>query len=453
MSTTTGTTTAPPPLPTDLPAGAAIPYLAVRDARQAIDWYVDVFGARVVHEPIVMPDDRIGHVELEVGTGLLYMADEYPEIGHVAPVSGAAAVGLVLRVPDVDATIAAAVAAGAELTREIYEDHGHRGATIVDPFGHRWMVQTPVPDPAPPTVGAGSGGVPTRHGDIVYASLWVRDDERAATFFGSVLGWQTEAAAPGHARQVEGAVPHLGLMARPSRPNLMLCYAVDDLEAAVERVRSSGRPSRRSHRRAVRPRRRVRGPAGSRLRALPTPPGGDRPGRRCIHRRAAGQRPRPRRPLLRHHRDVRLRSRPGLLRQRARVAVHRRPRRRRLAGGRLGADGGDARRPRRGHRGARCTGSTTSNRPWPGCAPPAARRPIRRRSPTGSPPSASTTRARASTSVSSAERPQVARIRLLRALCSTSARPRCSMSGGTYMPNRPRSPFFKPYQPPLGFSR
>jgi predicted enzyme related to lactoylglutathione lyase len=233
MSTTTATTTAPHPLATDLPAGAAIPYLAVTDARRAIDWYVEVFGARMVHEPVVMPDDRIGHVELELGTGVLFMADEYPEIGHVAPVRGAASVGLVLRVPDVDATIAAAVAAGAELTREIYEDHGHRGATILDPFGHRWMVQTPLPDPAP-------SGIPSRQGDIVYASLWVPDEGRAAAFYGAVLGWRTEPAAPGHARRVEGAVPHLGMFGSDQPPSLFLCLGVDDLDAAVERVRAGG---------------------------------------------------------------------------------------------------------------------------------------------------------------------------------------------------------------------
>ncbi len=232
MSTTTAT--APSALPTDLPAGAAIPYLAVSDARRAIDWYIDVFGARVVHEPIVMPDDRIGHVELEVGSGLLYMADEYPEIGHVAPTSGAAAVSLVLRVPDVDATVATAVAAGAELTREVYEDHGHRGATIVDPFGHRWMVQTPLAAPTP------DQGVPAQQGDIVYASLWVPDEGRAAAFYGSVLGWRTEPAAPGHARRVEGAVPHIGMFGSDQRPSLFLCFGVDELDAAVERVRTAG---------------------------------------------------------------------------------------------------------------------------------------------------------------------------------------------------------------------
>ncbi|HVN50598.1 MAG TPA: VOC family protein, partial [Acidimicrobiales bacterium] len=222
----------------DVPAGATIPYLAVADARRAIDWYVEVFDARVVHDPIVMPDDRIGHAELALGTGVLYLADEHPEIGHVAPVPGAASVGLVLRVPDVDATVAAAVAAGAQLAREVYEAHGHRGATLVDPFGHRWMVQTPVGEPA--TAPGPEPGIPAQHGDIVYASLWVADDERAAAFYGSVLGWRAEPAAVGHARRVQGAVPHLGVMGGHERAPMFLCYGVDDLDRALERVRAGG---------------------------------------------------------------------------------------------------------------------------------------------------------------------------------------------------------------------
>ena len=54
------------------------------------------------------------------------------------------AVSLVLEVPDVDATIANAVAAGAELARPIEESHGSRNAVLIDPFGHRWMVETPL---------------------------------------------------------------------------------------------------------------------------------------------------------------------------------------------------------------------------------------------------------------------------------------------------------------------
>ena len=58
-----------------------IPYLAVRDARAAIAWYTDALGARVVGDPYVMDDNRIGHAELDVAGAPLYLADEYPELG------------------------------------------------------------------------------------------------------------------------------------------------------------------------------------------------------------------------------------------------------------------------------------------------------------------------------------------------------------------------------------
>ena len=68
-------------------AGAAIPYLAVPDGRghEAIDWYVVVLGGRLVGEPIVMDDGRIGHAELAFAHGLLYLAEAFPEDrGHGA---------------------------------------------------------------------------------------------------------------------------------------------------------------------------------------------------------------------------------------------------------------------------------------------------------------------------------------------------------------------------------
>ena len=72
-----------------VPRPAALPYLAVAGARDAIAWYVDALGASVVGEPIVMDDGRVGHAELALGGGTLYLADEYPEIGLRAPALGA----------------------------------------------------------------------------------------------------------------------------------------------------------------------------------------------------------------------------------------------------------------------------------------------------------------------------------------------------------------------------
>ena len=236
------TTTAAPAAETAVPAaaGAAIPYLAVSDARRAIDWYVEVFGARQVGEPIVMPDGRVGHAELEVSGGTLYLSDEHPEIGVVGPRPSAASVSLVLTVPDVDATIAAATRAGGQLTREPYEGYGHRNATVVDPFQHRWMLQTPLPAAAPSY----------RHGDIGYVSVWVPDVDRAAAFYESVLGWTYAPQHGPQSRQVVGSTsqsrrsgPRAGR--RTSRPTSRTAVPRRASTTRARRSRStSSRPDR-----------------------------------------------------------------------------------------------------------------------------------------------------------------------------------------------------------------
>ena len=179
-----------PPAPAE-DRGAAIPYLAVRGARDALDWYARVLGARLRGEPIVMPDGRVGHAELELAHGVIYLADEHPEIGVTAPDPGGVPVSLVLDVADVDAVAAAAVSAGARLDRRPYEAHGHRNATVTDPYGHRWLLQAPLPGAAAEPAWT----APLRQGDISYASLWVPDVARAAAFYGAVLGLEYHARA------------------------------------------------------------------------------------------------------------------------------------------------------------------------------------------------------------------------------------------------------------------
>jgi len=232
----TGTATLTETRPsTPAPAGAAIPYLAVRGARRALDWYAEVFDAERVGEPIVMPDGRVGHAELSLSGGALYLAEEHPEIGVVAPAQDAAAVSLVLAVPDVDATLARARGAGGRVTREPYEGYGSRNATVVDPFGHRWMLQTPLapaPAPAPETARP-------RHGDIGYASLWVPDAARAARFYADVLGWTYRPEQEGRSRRVHAGTPALGIWADDAS-TLFCCYAVEDVPAALQRVRDAG---------------------------------------------------------------------------------------------------------------------------------------------------------------------------------------------------------------------
>ncbi len=216
-------------------AGAAIPYLAVNGARRAMDWYVDVLGAVVQGDPIVMPDGRIGHAELSLAGGTLYLADEFPDIGVVAPQPGAASVSLVLEVADLDALVAAATAAGGQLTREIAEAYGSRNATIVDPFHHRWMLQQPlltVPAAEAPRA-------PWHQGDVGYVSVQTPDVQRARAFYGAVLGWQFEEGEPGRSHRVVGQSMAIGIFGA-ERTDLFCCYAVGDVDAAAARVRAAG---------------------------------------------------------------------------------------------------------------------------------------------------------------------------------------------------------------------
>lgn len=131
--------------------GELTPYLCVAGADRALRWYVDVLGAEVVMEPILMPDGRIGHVELAVGGGRWMMSDEFETAGVAAPdPARGAAVSLHLEVPDVDALCERVVAAGVGLDRGP-EDSPPAGRVAVfrDPFGHRWFLDTPPVEQAP----------------------------------------------------------------------------------------------------------------------------------------------------------------------------------------------------------------------------------------------------------------------------------------------------------------
>ena len=130
-------------------AGVSItPYLAVREASRALDWYVEVFGARETVR-YVGDDGRVGHAEIDLGGASFYLSDEYPDHGAVAPATlGGSPVSLNVNVDDVDAVWERAVAAGADGQRPPEDQpYGERSSTFVDPFGHRWMVQTTIAHP------------------------------------------------------------------------------------------------------------------------------------------------------------------------------------------------------------------------------------------------------------------------------------------------------------------
>lgn len=117
------------------------PYLRVRGAKAAIDFYLRVFEARERFRLVDPTDGRIGHAELELGPGMVVMlSDEYPEMGIRAP-AGEAGFALHLHVDDCDALIARAEAAGGTVTmRPADQFHGERSGKFRDPFGHEWYV-------------------------------------------------------------------------------------------------------------------------------------------------------------------------------------------------------------------------------------------------------------------------------------------------------------------------
>ncbi|NOP95941.1 MULTISPECIES: VOC family protein [Mycolicibacterium] len=215
-----------PPAATAPPRSAVVPYLTVPDARAAIAWYVDALGAVEIGEPIVMDDGRIGHAELELAGGVLYLADEYPEIGLKAPSPQANSVSLMLSVPDTDAALERARILGAQVQREPYENYGTRNAAIIDPSGHRWMLSGP----------ATGATVEIQHGDVGYVSVWAPDAERAAAFYGHVLGWTYDPATG----QITNTRQPIGISGVAGAGTLFCCYAVTDLDGARRAIVSGG---------------------------------------------------------------------------------------------------------------------------------------------------------------------------------------------------------------------
>jgi uncharacterized glyoxalase superfamily protein PhnB len=123
-------------------AVALQPYLRVRNAAQAIEFYRTVFGAEEVFR-LAEPSGRVGHAELRIGAFTLMLSDEYPEFGILAPQTpGGGGVYLSLQVASgMDELVERAKAAGATVVRPPEDQfYGQRSATLRDPFGHEWLL-------------------------------------------------------------------------------------------------------------------------------------------------------------------------------------------------------------------------------------------------------------------------------------------------------------------------
>lgn len=131
---------------TQQPPDSLSPYLAVKDAQAAIDFYVKALGATVDFRLLDPSDGRIGHAELLFGQTRVFIADEYPDFGAVGPETmGGSPVKFHLNVADADAFVAKAVRHGASVLRAVkLEFYGHRTGLIADPFGYSWFIASKV---------------------------------------------------------------------------------------------------------------------------------------------------------------------------------------------------------------------------------------------------------------------------------------------------------------------
>lgn len=238
------------------------PYLVVDGAAAAIDFYVAAFGA-VEHHRLVGDDGRIGHAEIIIGDSRLMLADEHPEADAIAPTTrGGTSTSFTFSVPNVDEVFPRALALGATELRPVADQfYGHRQGTLRDPWGHRWSISSPIEgfgddeEYAANAAEAGfrhersaaadTGTVATddhqiKHydqGDLYYFTLPTPDLAKAQAFYGAVLGWQFSDPGNGHVGNIS-APPGSAFGAEAGVTDLY--FVVDDIDAAVQRVRAAG---------------------------------------------------------------------------------------------------------------------------------------------------------------------------------------------------------------------
>jgi len=123
------------------------PYITVRGAAKAIEFYKQAFGAIEIMR-YAMPDGTIAHAEIKIGDSPVMLSDEMPAFGNRGPESlGGASGGLMVYLPNVDEAFAQAVAAGAKVFKPLQDQfYGDRSGSVTDPFGHVWTLSTHIED-------------------------------------------------------------------------------------------------------------------------------------------------------------------------------------------------------------------------------------------------------------------------------------------------------------------
>lgn len=128
----------------------ATPYLIIKDAAKAIDFYKKAFNAKEIMR-FANPMGKISHAEIKIGNSIIMLGEECEEMKCYGPTSiGGSPVSILLYVENVDEVFNQAVSAGATVKMPIKNQfYGDRSGGLVDPFGHVWFVSTHVEDVSP----------------------------------------------------------------------------------------------------------------------------------------------------------------------------------------------------------------------------------------------------------------------------------------------------------------
>jgi len=197
--------------------------LQVDDSARARQFYGTVLGWRFG------ADDELGHSAQVEGQSL-------PVGIWAGPASkGVHKPGVLLahRVRDIAASTAAVRSLGGSAGDPHREPYGVVADCVDDQGNGFALVEMPPDAPRPPINGA-------RPGDVAYITISPGDEARASEFFASLFGWQFTPGSVARGRQVSGPIPMVGLWGGPGRQTITLMFLVEDIAAAVQRIRDAG---------------------------------------------------------------------------------------------------------------------------------------------------------------------------------------------------------------------